>query len=196
VGDTKTIKVNVRIIAATNRDLRRDVQAGRFREDLFYRLNVFPIDVPPLRARGRDVLLLAAAFLDRFARKMGRPLQPLSPASEQLLLAYDWPGNVRELENVLERAAILARNGAIVLEAGMFPARTREEAPPEVPSAFNVLTAGQLNAFERDNLVRALECCQWRVAGANGAAALLGMPASTVASRMKALGVERPREVS
>ena len=193
VGSSRTRKVDVRIIAATNRDLRQESEQGRFRSDLFYRLNVFPIRIPALRERGEDVVLLAESFLNRYGEKMGRRFRPLSPAALNLLRGYDWPGNVRELENVLERAAILSRNGEILLDPRTLPA-----APPSSsarPDA-DVLTAGELLALERRNLINALESCQWRVAGNDGAARLLGVPPSTVSSRMKALQVERPREKS
>jgi transcriptional regulator with GAF, ATPase, and Fis domain len=193
IGSSRTRKVDVRIIAATNRDLRLEAEQGRFRSDLFYRLNVFQIRVPPLRERGEDVLLLAATFLERYGEKMGRRFRPLSPAAVELLRGYDWPGNVRELENILERAAILSRDGEILLDSRTLPAALPPSSPrPEAA----VLTAGQMLAFERENLVRVLESFGWRVAGPDGAARFLGVPPSTVSSRMKALHIERPREKS
>lgn len=194
VGCSRTRKVDVRVIAATNRDLRAESDAGRFRADLYFRLNVFPIHVPPLRERGRDVILLATAFLQRLGQKMGRTFRPLSPRAVSQILAYDWPGNVRELENVLQRAAILSRDGEIRVE-GLPPPPPRSAAgPPSEPG--HVLTAAQLLDLERENLTRALETSNWRVSGPGGAAAMLGVPPSTFASRMKALGVGRRRENS
>jgi PAS domain S-box-containing protein len=195
VGSARTRKVNVRIVAATNRDLAAQVEQGRFRADLFYRLNVFPIQVPPLRERGNDVILLAEAFLERIARKMNRSFRPLPRAARELLCGYSWPGNVRELENVLERAAILSRGDEVVLDEGMFPNRGTPTFR-EAPDTSSILTVRDLQVLERENLIRALESCSWRVAGKAGAAKLLGVAPSTLTSRMKALGVARPRENS
>lgn len=189
VGSSQTHKVDVRVIAATNRDLKNAVDTGVFRGDLYYRLNVFPITVPPLRERKDDIPALAAAFAARFAAKMARTLEPLSEASVRRLTAYDWPGNVRELENVIERAVITAHDGQLnldralpgtsdVLRAAVEPARVR--------------TVQELRDQERANILLALESTNWRVAGDNGAAQLLGMNASTLNSRIKALGIVRP----
>jgi PAS domain S-box-containing protein len=198
VGTSQTRKVDVRVIAATNRDLPQAVREGRFREDLYYRLNVFPIVVPPLRERGTDVELLAAIFAKRFAQKVGRETRPLTRECIRRLRTYSWPGNVRELQNLLERAVILSsRDGTLDLTPLLPP--PAEMAPPApagaAPGAGDVeeiQTTRDLRARERDNLVRALERSGWRVAGPNGAARRLGMPASTLASRMKALGIRRP----
>jgi transcriptional regulator with GAF, ATPase, and Fis domain len=119
VGSSRTRKANVRVIAATNRKLSEEVKAGRFREDLYYRLNVFPIEVPPLRERGEDIPLLAASFVRRFAQRIGRPLEPLSPEDVRRLQAYSWPGNVRELENLMERAVITAEGGRLNLDRAL-----------------------------------------------------------------------------
>jgi PAS domain S-box-containing protein len=197
IGSTRTRRVDVRVIAATNRDLDRMVAGGEFREDLFYRLNVFPIRVPPLRERGEDVVLLARGFVERFARRMGRRIARFLPEEERMLRAYAWPGNVRELQNVIERALILASGDRIALSAAMpagtagaplLPAPEPEAAPPA-----RILRAEELQALERENIVRALEAAAWKVAGAGGAAHLLGLPPSTLSSRMKALGIRRPR---
>ena len=200
LGSSRTQKVDVRVVAATNRDLRAMVTEGTFREDLFYRLNVFPLRLPPLRERRDDVVLLARAFVDRFARRMGRKLLPLGPGEIRRLTSYAWPGNVRELQNVIERGIILATGDRIALAAAMpeEPESSREQ--PAAGLAENageaeearILRAEEMQELERANLLRALVASGWKVAGTDGAAALLGLPASTLASRMKALGIRRP----
>ncbi len=197
LGSSRTVKVDVRVIAATHRNLRQMAASGEFREDLFFRLNVFPIRIPPLRERGRDVELLAEEFVRRFSRRMGRRIVPLSEELLGLLRSYDWPGNVRELQNVIERAVILTSSGELQLQRAMagfmnpgVPAEGAATPAEAAPS--RVLTADELQKLERNNLIRALESCRWRIAGENGAAQLLGVPASTFSSRMKALGIRRP----
>jgi transcriptional regulator with GAF, ATPase, and Fis domain len=194
VGSTKTRKVDVRIVAATNRDLRRMTREGKFREDLYFRLNVFPISIPPLRERGRDVEHLAQAFAQRFARRMGHRLNPLTEAHFQQLRAYDWPGNVRELQNVIERAILFSSGLELQLERALCGSAIAQSAgapcaDPSLPD--RVLSARELVDLERSNLLRALESCRWRVSGNNGAARLLGIPPTTLASRMKSLGIDR-----
>ena len=195
VGSSRTQKVDVRVIAATNRDLKQATQEGKFREDLYYRLNVFPIELPPLRERGDDVGLLAANFAGKFAQRMGRSIESLSDDCIRRLQAYSWPGNVRELQNVIERAVITARDGRLNLDRAL-PETAKEMSAEAVLSAEapkRVRTAKELEELERANLLAALEATGWRVAGENGAAQLLGMKPTTLSSRMKALGVERPR---
>ncbi len=187
VGSSRTRKVNVRVIAATNRNLLQDVRDGKFREDLYYRLNVFPIEVPPLRERGDDVLSLAAAFARKFAKQMGRGIEPLTENCARRLKAYDWPGNVRELQNVIERAVITARDGRLNLDRALPESAT--VAPPATTTA--VLTTTELRQLERQNIERALEACAWKVAGKDGAAQLLDMSPSTLNSRIKALAIKR-----
>jgi PAS domain S-box-containing protein len=195
VGSSKTVKVDVRIVAATNRDLAAEVQAGRFREDLYYRLSVFPLRLPPLRERPEDVVRLAEAFAERIGRRLGRVFAPLTPECVRRLTAYPWPGNVRELENVIERAAVTALGGRLNLERAL-PELPSNPAPAsqlrDVAGEDRVLSAAELLDLERRNIVRALDTASWRIAGEGGAAALLGMPASTLSSRMKALGIKRP----
>ena len=183
VGATRATQTNVRVIAATNRDLTENVRKGTFREDLFYRLNIFPIQVPPLRQRQADVPALARHFVTEFARRMGRSARQISVDAMRQLSAYPWPGNVRELANVLERAVILC-DGPVILEQHL-GALTRNTASP---SSF--LT---LRDMERQHILRALEQTRGVLAGPNGAARLLGMRRSTVWSRMKKLGIEPPR---
>jgi PAS domain S-box-containing protein len=207
VGGEKTRKVDVRVIAATNRDLSAAVREGRFREDLFYRLAVFPVEVPPLREREDDVVLLAQAFLERFSRTLGRDVAPLTPADEARLRVYPWPGNVRELQNVIERAVITARGGRVELDrvlpeagrpgAGEGGDAAFPSARPGTPSPADpgrILTEREVRALERENLRRALEATGGQVAGDGGAARLLGLPPSTLTSRVRALGIEVPRD--
>jgi transcriptional regulator with GAF, ATPase, and Fis domain len=191
VGATRTRKVDVRVVAATNRDLERAVREGTFREDLYYRLSVFPLRLPALRERGDDVVLLAAAMVEKLARAMGKVVAPLGEADAAALKAYPWPGNVRELRNVLERAIITATDGRLDLERALPASGTarRADAPPE---AGRILNDRQLRDLERDNMIAALERAGWRVAGEDGAAGLLGVSPSTLKSRMKALDVRRP----
>jgi len=189
LGSSKTVRVDVRVIAATNRDLEACVRAGTFREDLFYRLYVFPLRIPALRERGEDVLLLAERFMRTCARRLGRSLAPLTAAQAQRLRSHDWPGNVRELQNVIERAAILSQGPGLELDRALGPAAPRHvtvAAPDE-----RVLTAEELRQLERANIVRALARAHGRIGGANGAAAMLGLPVTTLASRIRALGIRK-----
>jgi PAS domain S-box-containing protein len=194
VGSASTRKVNVRVLAATNRDLRTSVREGTFREDLFYRLNVFPILVPPLRERGDDVVRLASAFARRFAAKMGRTIAPLTDDFARRLTSYRWPGNVRELQNVIERAVITAMDGRLNLDQALPEASPAHLPPSEdtTPSPGQIRTAKELEQLERNNILRALDIAKWKVSGEKGAAALLGMNASTLSSRMKALKIHKP----
>jgi PAS domain S-box-containing protein len=195
VGSSRTRKVDVRVLSATNRDLAASMRAGTFREDLYYRLSVFPVQLPPLRERGDDIVLLAESFTQKFARKMGRTLEPLGEGCKQRLLAYEWPGNVRELANVIERAVITARDGRMDLDRAIpeSPARAAPPASSDEPRD-RIRTSDELATLERENIRRALEAARWKVAGSGGAAERLGMKPSTLASRMKALGIARPSE--
>ena len=193
VGSSRTRRVDVRVVAATNRDLFRSVSEGKFREDLYYRLSVFPITLPPLRERGDDVVLLADEFARQFARRMGRHVDPLSPAMAARLKAYGWPGNVRELQNVIERAIITARDGQLNLDRALPATGAAEPAEKDAgtSAAGPLLTMDDLARIERENLRQALERSAWKVAGEDGAARLLGMAPSTLTSRMKSLGLRR-----
>ena len=194
VGSSETRKVDVRVIAATNRRLDEAIRKGTFREDLYYRLNVFPIVVPPLRERREDIPLLAERFARQYGQKIGRPVEPLSRETLRRLTSYGWPGNIRELQNVIERALIIARDGVLPLDT-ILPAVGAEASPPPreaSPTSTSVRTAEELRRLERDNILKALEATGWRVAGPTGAARRLGIPASTLASRMKALDLRRP----
>jgi transcriptional regulator with GAF, ATPase, and Fis domain len=194
IGGASTKKVDVRVLAATNRDLPTLVREGRFREDLFYRLHVFPIHLPPLRERRDDVVRLASEFARRFAAKMGRTSSPLTADDTRRLEAYHWPGNVRELQNVIERAVITSTDGRLNLERALpepivpvSSARGTNEPAPGV-----IHTAKELEELERANILRALAATRWKVSGAQGAAKLLGLHASTLSSRMKALKIHKP----
>jgi len=192
VGSSQTRKIDVRVIAATNRDLGAAVQEGRFREDLYYRLNVFPIEVPPLRQRGVDVILLASSFAARAAKRIGRPVEPPGAADSALLRAYPWPGNVRELQNVIERAVITSTDGRLHLDRYLpVPA---SDAPPDDLGArgSGIRTVQDLERLERASILAALAAAAGRVSGKQGAAEQLGTKPSTLRSRMKALGIERP----
>lgn len=194
VGEERTRTVNVRIIAATNRDLKKEVAAGRFREDLFYRLSVFPLSVPPLRERKSDIPALARHFLDQAARRMGRPIPRLTEELAACLQSYDWPGNVRELQNAAERAVILSQRGSLRFDlpigppqpAAKLPATTAANGEPQV------LTEPEMQSLERQNLRAALEQCGWKVHGEAGAARLLRVKPTTLISRIKKLGLKRP----
>ena len=196
VGSSQTRRVDVRVIAATNRDLKQCVREGRFRDDLYYRLNVFPIEIPPLRSRGDDVILLASAFAANFAQRIGRSVKPLSEECRARLKSYSWPGNVRELQNVIERAVITSRDGVLNLDRALPEAPGHHPAvqPRATTQLFErVLQIRELQELERHNIMRAMEKTGWRVAGNDGAAKLLGINPSTLNSRMRALGIQRPK---
>jgi transcriptional regulator with GAF, ATPase, and Fis domain len=181
--------VDVRVIAATNRNLDEAVRAGRFRADLLYRLNVFPIHVPPLRRRREDIPLLASFFLTRLAKKLNKPLELFAQKDMELLASYSWPGNVRELENVVERAAILAQGAVPALDAQFLASARSERKPPisDRPGA----APRTIEQVERAHIVGVLESTAWVVEGARGAAGILGLHPNTLRSRMKKLGIVR-----
>ncbi len=194
VGSSRTQKVDVRVIAATNRNLRQMIADGTFREDLYYRLNVFPIHVPPLRERGNDVVLIAMKLIQQFAKESGQRLQPLSQVDIQRMKSYSWPGNIRELRNIIERAVITARNGRLDLGT-LFaePPAPQQPRNSAIPTATDkVLTISEMQELEKQNMIRALEQTKWKVAGEKGAARIMGVPSTTFSSRMKALGIKRP----
>lgn len=189
VGSCKTMKIDVRVIAATNRDLEQQVAEGRFREDLYYRLSVFPLTVPPLRKRKEDIVPLANAFLERSLQKLGRTMQPLSAEAIARLNAYDWPGNVRELQNVIERAVIVADGRGPNLDRALPAAAVG--APVTAAVSDRVLTIAELQELEKSNILAALKTCDWQIAGDGGAAKLLGMKPSTLNSRISALRLKK-----
>ena len=191
VGDTRTRKVNVRIIAASNRDLKKEVDEGRFRQDLFYRLSVFPIEVPPLRERREDIGPLVAHFTRQSARRMNRPEPQISRTALDQLTTYHWPGNVRELQNTVERAIILWQEDPLTfdLSASRRYKNTGEQSKPSVEAA--LLTRDQLKRQEREAIINALKQTNGKVSGPGGAAELLGMKPSTLASRISSLSINR-----
>ena len=200
VGDDRTRRVDVRVIAATNRDLEADVAAGRFRRDLYFRLSVFPIEVLPLRDRPEDIPLLAQHFFERLCLQLHRQAIPLSPHSVAQLQRYSWPGNVRELQNVVERAVISSRDGRprfdnLLAGTSRQPEKPAGKTAARRPAvAAGVMTDGEIRQLEIDNLLAALEEANWKVYGPRGAAELLRMRPTTLSSRMRKLGIRKPRE--
>ncbi len=179
LGGSKTIKVDARVIAATNRPLEQAVREGRFRQDLFYRLDVFPIEVPPLRERREDIPLLSWTFVKEFGNSMGKPIEEIAEESMSALRDYHWPGNIRELRNVIERAMILSQGPKLYVKLSNAALR---------PVAVKA-TAGSLDEAELTIIRQAVEQCNWRIRGTNGAAALLNMKPTTLESRIKKLGL-------
>jgi len=199
VGDDRTRRTDVRIVAATNLDLKKAVAAGRFREDLFYRLNVFPIQVPPLRERMDDIPLLAKHFVELSTRELKCAKPRLTRAAVTQLQSYDWPGNVRELRNVIERAVISARGGGLDFDLPVTgpssPAArpsARSDFSTSSPAQPKFLTEAELQRRERDNLVQVLEAANWKISGPDGAAELLGVKPTTLLSRMDKWGLKKP----
>jgi transcriptional regulator with GAF, ATPase, and Fis domain len=186
VGSSRTRRVNVRVIAATHRDLPREIAQGRFREDLFYRLRVFPIAVPPLRERREDVPLLAWAFIQKKQREIGRRVSKISRGDMERLTAYAWPGNVRELANVIERALILSEGATLKLGEDFAPADPARSSPAAGPADL------PLDGVEREHIQGVLARCGWRVEGHGKAAEILHLNPSTLRYRMKILGIRRP----
>ena len=196
LGSSKTMTVDVRVIAASNRELAAEVQAGRFRADLFYRLNVFPIDVPPLRERRADIPPLAKYFMQRMARKLAKPLERIAPATLAALNAHCWPGNVRDLQNTIERAAVLASGTTLVVDWDLGTGHSQSEGADKGASAPGAAppdsrTVETLEALERNHIIAMLKRTSGVIEGPNGAAHLLGMKPSTVRHRLKKLGITR-----
>jgi formate hydrogenlyase transcriptional activator len=186
LGATVTRKVDVRVIAATNRDLRRDMREGRFRSDLYYRLAVFPIEVPPLRHRREDIPLLVWHFVESRQRSLGRAIAKIPKATMATLQAYDWPGNVRELQNVIERALILSHGSVLRVDEVLGPAAaTRDDAGSRSPIE-------SLQDVTRAHIVKVLERCRWTIEGRGQAADRLGLNPSTLRNRMRKLDIARP----
>ena len=200
IGSSKTIKVDVRVIVATNRDLSLMVREGKFRSDLFYRLNVFPVTMPPLRERQEDIHLLVMFFLEKFARKLGKPITQVAGETMSRLCAYSWPGNIRELQNVIERAVVLSKGPVLTVEGAAlfdFPrsdgpannaSRAPVQSPPGAPASGSVPS---LEEVERQHIVAVLTQANWRIEGDRGAAKLLNLQPSTLRSRMQKLGIVR-----
>ena len=197
VGEDRTRQTDVRIIAATNRDLKKDIGAGHFREDLYYRLNVFPLQVPPLRERKGDITLLATHFVELLVKELGCPKPRLTRAGIEALENYEWPGNIRELRNVIERAAIFARGGALEFDLPVTGASVDPTSfGPQYSDGLDpeYLTESEMRRRERENLLAILQKTGWRIKGSDGAAELLGVKATTLVARIKKMGFNRPLE--
>lgn len=196
VGDHKTIATDIRIVAATNRDLEKEIEEGRFREDLYYRLSVFPIQVPPLRERRDDILPLTQHLLETICRSMGRTPLSISRQQGEFLQSLSWPGNIRELRNVLERAVILSKTSRLRLDLalpGQPPGTGSVVSSATESSNDDFMSDAEFREIEIANLIAALNHADWRVAGSGGAAELLGIKPSTLTYRMKSLNVQRPK---
>ena len=186
LGGTKTLKADVRIIAATNRNLKSEVEQGRFREDLWYRLDVYPITVPPLRQRKEDIPLLVEHFAGRYSKKFGKTITSISPRAMQSLQSHSWQGNIRELANVVERAVIHTQ-GSVLQIIDRFEEVVAEDGTPALIT---------LEEVEREHIIRTLENTGWRIEGPAGAAKVLGLNPSTLRTRMLKLGIQRHRVTS
>jgi transcriptional regulator with GAF, ATPase, and Fis domain len=183
LGSPRTIKVDARVIASTARDLKAEIRSNRFREDLFYRLNVFPITMPPLRLRRDDIPQLVRHFIDKYARKIGRQIKTVPKTFMQSLQDYSWPGNVRELEHVIERAVITTTGPVLQLADRLEPLRASDETDSSLKD---------MAAMEREHILRVLCETGWKIEGAKGAASILNLHPSTLRFRIKKLGIKRP----
>ena len=184
VGGNRTIRTDARLVAATNRDLKAMVEEGKFRADLYYRLHVFPLHVPPLRERREDIPLLTRYFVQKHAQRMGRNIDTIPTSVLEALTNYDWPGNIRELQNVLERSVILT-NGS-VLQVPM-----TELTGKTIPTTLNGTSAAHPHHAERGTILKALEEARGQVGGSDGAAARLGLKRTTLQSRMRKYNIDR-----
>lgn len=197
VGENRTRKCDVRLIAATNKDLEEEIKAGRFREDLYFRLNVFPIRVPPLRKRKDDIEHLANHFLQLALEEMNLPQQHFTPDQIHLLQQYEWPGNVRELRNIVERAAIFCHTGPLQLQlqpqTEMENVDTCQSEPPPQSDSRRIYTEQELVNLQKENTRTALIQCKWKIYGQDGAAALLGIKPTTLSTRIKKMGLKEER---
>jgi DNA-binding NtrC family response regulator len=197
VGEDRTRHADVRIVAATNRELKKEVAAGRFREDLYYRLNVFPLKVPTLRERKEDIALLATHFVELLVKELVCPKPRLTRAGIEALQGYDWPGNIRELRNVIERAVIIAGGGALEFDLPVTASSVdlisfgpQDDDAPEP----EYLTESEMRRRERENLLAILQKTGWKIKGFDGAAEVLGVKATTLVARIKKMGFKRPLE--
>ena len=197
VGSNRSVRVDVRIICATNRNLEESIKAGTFRSDLYYRLNVFPLEVPPLRERRADIEQLAKFFISRYARNLGKKITGISEAATQKLLSYSWPGNIRELQNVVERALILSTGPILDLDNDLTSTSATSvlpEQPLEVPPVLRDADQSPmktLHEVERDHILAVLQQTHGVIDGLNGAAKTLGMHPNTLRHRMEKLGIKR-----
>jgi formate hydrogenlyase transcriptional activator len=195
LGSSRTIKVNVRIIAASNRDLEKAVHEGRFRADLFYRLNVLPLTLPPLRERRADIPVLTSFFVERFSRQFGKPITGISQDTMDVLSRYAWPGNIRELQNVIERAVVLCPGTILRLGKDLLPITGEENKEEFVSTGASSAPADSpdaLESVERAHIVQVLRQTHGVIEGPRGAAKVLNLHPNTLRSRMKKLGIERP----
>ena len=192
VGSNRTIKVNVRIIAATNRDLAEAVQSGGFRSDLYYRLNVIPLRVPALRDRKSDIPQLVIAFLQQSAKRTGKSIQSVSQATMRLLVEYSWPGNIRELQNVIERGVVLSRGSILRLGADLLPIEASDMSIGS-EAIDETIASNSLEEVQRQHILRVLERTGWVISGPSGAGAILDLHPNTLRSLMNRLGIRRPR---
>jgi formate hydrogenlyase transcriptional activator len=190
LGSTRTVHVDVRIVAATNRDLKEMVASGEFRNDLYYRLNVFPLMLPPLRERRDDIPRLVRHFAQKVARRMGRRIETIPAETMAVLVEYHWPGNIRELENVIERAVILSAGP--VLQTNLTELKVALPQLTSVSDEGRARAAVTLDDAEREHILSALQGARWVLGGPNGAAARLAMKRTTLQSKMKKLGISRP----
>jgi transcriptional regulator with GAF, ATPase, and Fis domain len=186
VGGTRTIKVDVRIIAATNRDLEKAIDEKRFRSDLYYRLNVFPIHSPPLRERIEDIPGLVTFFVHKYAPKMGKKIETIPQTTLEILQRYSWPGNIRELENIIERSLIISKNSKLIL-ADCFERKNTNTEHQQIET---------LQAIERNHILKALDATRWRVSGNHGAAKILDINPKTLHSRMLKLGIKNKKSTA
>ena len=187
VGSNQSVFVDIRVLAATNRDLNAAIAAGTFRQDLFYRLNVVPIEIPSLRERKDDIPLLVEYLIDRYAQETGKKIRNMERRTLELFEAYDWPGNIRELQNVVERAVILSDGETFAVDDSWFVKGSKEPIGPTIPFADEVAQ------HEKELIEAALKESKGRVSGPSGAAARLGIPRQTLDSRIKALGIAKYR---
>jgi transcriptional regulator with GAF, ATPase, and Fis domain len=189
VGGSATIKVSVRVIAVTNRRLHEDVSAGRFRQDLFYRLNVYPVTIPPLRQRREDIPLLVGHYVRQFAERLGKSISEVPAQVVREFTEYDWPGNIRELKNVVERAVIVSSDGVLRLPEPLV--QTTVASADKGKTLKEAIRVSTLDEAEREHILRALEATGWRIEGPKGAAAMLKIHPSTLRFRMKRLGLTK-----
>jgi len=198
VGSSRSVRVDVRIIAATNRNLHEAISAGTFRADLYYRFNVFPLEVPPLRERSSDIPRLAMFFLSRYSRNLGKRMEGISPLALERLNSYSWPGNIRELQNVIERALILSSGPLLEVDIDVVSLSTAaarrktEQAEAIVQSGEATVPLKTLDEVERAHVSAVLQQTRGVIEGANGAAKILGMHPNTLRHRMEKLGIKRP----
>ena len=196
VGEGRTRKVDVRIIAATNKNLIEEIKNGQFREDLYYRLNVFPIEITPLRDRKEDIPLLATHFIEVISRRLNRPAPRLTEANLMDLKAHDWPGNVREIQNIIERALILSPHGRLHFDVPLVSSDVQVPGQGSLEGvcspAASILTEAKITALQKQNMLAALIRCGWKIYGKGGAAEFLGIKPTTLIERMRRLGIKRP----